>query len=421
MFQRLGFKGIVIFLVGIVAGGIIVFIFSGEQSDGNREPDSAQKGRPEWLAAPQVEVKEALGEKPAKPRALIVGVIGPLSGDEAHYGEAVLTGISIAADRFNSLGGFRGKAIKIISHDNSGGSDQALEITSALIRKNVVAIFSAPTGWSTFAPTHMANQSKTVFISIGTRRKIGRSGGYIFRLSLPDEIAIDELLAYTIKSLGYRNVALVTSSSYDYSLDLAAVFKQKLQKHGGKILVETDTYDTFSGKSDIGKVAAELSAGSEKLQAIIFTGDVREAAQLAKANRELGLNIPMIGSEDLFDEQFLKRGGEAVKDSLIYTTFAPDRESQMVNDFLTEHMARKSVVPDRFAALAFDAFFLLTQALENADSLESEAVRNALLDLKETEGITGESHWAPDGTPIKYPYFYRVEGSPAGEKFVLIK
>ncbi len=59
MFHRLGFRAIVIFLVGIVAGGVIVFIFSGEQGDGKRASDSAQKNRPEWLATPQVDVKEA--------------------------------------------------------------------------------------------------------------------------------------------------------------------------------------------------------------------------------------------------------------------------------------------------------------------------------------------------------------------------
>ncbi|MCP4937062.1 MAG: ABC transporter substrate-binding protein [bacterium] len=411
---------IIALLACVTALGIIVF-FTGTPGNQEPAPEVAQDSRPEWLAAPQVDQQDALAEKRAQPRALTVGVIGPLSGDEAEFGQAVLAGVSIAADRFNSLGGFQGEALKVVSYDNSGGSGQALAITEELIAQNVVAIFAAPTGWSTFAPTQMVNASETVFISVGTRRKIGRSGGYIFRLALPDEIAIDKTLSYVIDTLGYENLGLVNSSSYDYSLSVAAEFKRKVPDLGGQILVEADTYDTFSGKTEIKKVAAELNARSEELQAIIFTGNAQEAARLALANQDLGWAIPLIGGEDLFNEQFLKQGGKAVRGSLLYTTFAPDRDSALMRDFMSEFTARRNTNPDRFAALAFDAFNLLSQALLNANSLETQAVRDALLGLEEIEGVTGANRWASDGTPIKYPYFYRVEGSPAGEEFVLVK
>lgn len=421
MLRPWGFRVIIALLAGITAVGVIVVFSTAGLNDQELAQESAQEGKPDWLAAPQAEETDVLAEKLTRPRALVVGVIGPLSGTEAEFGQAVLAGISIAAEQFNTMGGFQGQAIEIISYDNSGGSEQALDITSELIAKNVVAIFSAPTGWSTFAPTHMANQSQTVFISIGTRRKIGRSGGYIFRLALPDEIAIDKLLAYVIDTLGYKNLALVNSSSYDYSLSVAAVFKRKVPALGGRILVETDTYDTFSGKTEIKKVATELNAESGNLQAIVFTGNAEEAAQLALANEALGLTLPLIGGEDLFNEQFLAQGGAATRGSVLYTTFAPDRDSALVRDFKAAHIAHRNTDPDRFAALAFDAFNLLAQAVKTTNSLETQVVRDALLDLEEVEGVTGRSRWAADGTPFKTPHFYRVEGSPAGEIFVLVK
>ena len=235
---------------------------------------------------------------------------------------------------------------------------------------------AAPTGWATFAPTDSANESQTVFISIGTRRKIGRSGDYVFRFSLPDEIAIDEMLGYAADELGYRNFALVTSSSYDYSLSIASVFKQAVPRHGGRILVEADTYDTFSGTTDIGAVVTALKVGAEGLQAIIFTGDAPEAARLVQAAKDGGLKLPLIGGEDLFSEQFLTQGGQAARGTLLYATFAPDRASPLVSDFVTDHVANKNAVPDRFTALAYDAFGLLSRALEAAGSLNGREVRD---------------------------------------------
>ena len=115
----------------------------------------------------------------------------------------------------------------------------------------------------------------------------------------------------------------------------------------------------------------------------------------------------MIGSEDLFSEQFLEQGGQAARGTLLYATFAPDRDSRLVNDFVTDHVASKNAVPDRFTALAYDAFGLLSQALEVAGSLKGRAVRDALVNLNEAEGVTGASRWDSgrntDQTPASLP------------------
>ncbi|MCP4326938.1 MAG: ABC transporter substrate-binding protein [Alphaproteobacteria bacterium] len=418
------FKTILIFLAGIAVGGVFAFVLFGDLSDRRDVPLPPTAGAPEWLAPTAAELQDeaakASSKSEEKERALIVGVIGPETGVEAKYGLAVLEGVAMAVDSFNIRGGLSGERIEVLHDDSSGGSGQALDIVSTLIEKNVVAIFSAPTGWATFAPTHLANESHTVFISIGTRRNIGRSGDYVFHFSLPDEIAIDDMLAYAVNELGYRDFALVTSSSYDYSLSIASAFKQAVPRHGGKILLEADTYDTFSGKTDIGGVVTALKAGSEGLQAIIFTGDAHEAAQLARAAEHEGLKLPLIGSEDLFSEQFLEQSGQAARGALLYATFAPERDSRLVNDFVTDHVGRKDAVPDRFTALAYDAFGLLSQALEDAGSLKGRAVRDALVSLNETEGVTGASRWAADGTPVKHPYLYRVEGGQTGVRFQLV-
>ncbi len=414
-------RTILIFMTCAVIGSAFVFILFQFLIYRGEEPPQLEAGKPEWLASPPADMQDDGAVAAQRERALVVGVIGPETGDEAKFGLAVLTGIVMAADRFNASGGLRGEKIEVIHHDTSGRSGEAADFTSELIEKNAVAIFSAPTGWSTFEPTHLANQSRTVFISIGTRRKISRSGNYIFRFSLPDEIAIDEMLSYATNELGYRNFALVSSSSHDYSLTIASEFKQAVPRHGGKILVEADTYDTYSGKTDIGRAVRALKADSEALQAIIFTGGAQEAAQLAQAAEDDGLKLPLIGNEDLFSEQFLKQGGQAVRGTLLYATFAPDLPSHLVRDFVAEYVARRNAAPDRFAALAYDAFGLLSQALEAADSLQSQAVRDALVNLKEAEGVTGSNRWAANGTPIKHAHLYRVEGGQSGEGFVLVK
>ena len=410
-------KKALIFIGGIALGGVVAFfIVKGSEQAPAPAPEPPQ--RPSWMAAPQPEINPQQQEKD---RALIVGVIGPETGEESFYGLAVLEGIRMAGERFNADGGVGGRDIEIVHYDNSGGTSQAHNITSDLISQNVVAIFSAPTGASTFAPTQQINASDTIFISIGTRRKIGRSGNYIFHYSLSDEIAVAEMLKYSVNDLGFQNYALVTSSSYDYSLSISSVFKQAISKSGGQIVIEADTYDTYTGSSNFPGVVAALKAAPQEVQALIFTGGAEEAALLARAVQDGGLNLPLIGGEDLFSEEFLKQGGDAVNGALFYATFAPDAPSPLTAQFVRDHVDRMNAPPGRFTALAYDAFTQLAEAMKTAGSLKSSDVRGTMLDMRESNGVTGTSHWSPAGEPIKKPFLYRVESDEVGGKFVLLR
>ena len=412
-------KKAILFIGGIALGVAATFFIVGKGVQPTAPaPETSQQQRPSWMAAPQPETQT---QRQEKDRALKVGVIGPETGEESSYGLAVLEGIRMAVEKFNVGGGLDGHDIEIINHDNSGGISQARAITSDLISQNVVAIFSAPTGASTFAPTQQINASNTIFISIGTRRKIGRSGSYIFHYSLPDEIAIEEMLKYSVNDLGLQNYALVTSSSYEYSLSISSVFKQMISGSGGQIVIEADTYDTYSGSQNLPGVVAALKDAPQKLQAIIFTGGAEEAALLARAVKDEGMNLTLIGGEDLFSEEFLKQGGDAVDGALFYVTFSPDDASPMAAQFVRDHVDRMNSKPDRFAALAYDAFTQLGEAMKTAKSMKSSDVRGAMLNMKESNGVTGISRWSAKGEPVKKPFLYRVKSNKSDGKFVLLQ
>ena len=357
--------------------------------------------------------------QPEEERALKIGIIGPETGREAEFGLRVLEGATLAARVFNVHGGIGGKAIEIIHYDNKGDPELTSDGVQRLIQQRVIAILAAPTGWSTFATTYMANASHTIFFSIGTRRRIGKSGPYIFRSSLPDELAIDELIYVSAKELGYSDYALVTSSSYDYSLDLSALFRKSIAKYGGRLGVVADTYDTYTGETDLSGVIKAIKGSPKPLHAIIYTGGPDEGGLLAQLIRRAGIMLPIIGGEDLFTETYLKAGGSAVRGTLLYSTFSPENDSEKVVEFIKDYKKETGNAPDRFVALAYDTFMLVAQAIDVAGSTKSSVVRDAIIDLN-YDGVTGQTAFTPEGAPIKHPFIYRVEGSKSGERFSLL-
>ena len=362
--------------------------------------------------APEKAIKEATIERP-----LIIGIVGPETGEEASYGTSVVEGALAAAKRFNAQGGVGGKEIKVLHFDDKSNLELTNKAVQDFISQGVIAILAAPTGSSTFAPVHLVNEAKTIFISIGSRRRLKASGPYVFRTAVPDELATEDLIKYATTELGYINYVLVTAADNDFSLDLSSMFKKALDKHHGVIKIETDTYDSFKGRHNIGTVISEIKKSRDPLHGVIFTGGVSEAVQLAQELKKAGLNLPIIGGEDLFSEEYLK-GGEAVSETLMYTTFSIDNKSPKMDEFIKDFGKPN---PDRFAALAYDTFMLVAEAIKEAGSTDTSKVREALINRKDCVGVTGKTSFTSENMPIKHPSICRIKKGEDGESAFVIK
>lgn len=354
---------------------------------------------------------------PQEERPLIIGVVGPETGEEAGYGISVVEGVLAAAKRFNAQGGIGGKEIKVLHFDDQSDVGLATKIVKDLLSQRVIAIIAAPTGSSTFSPIYLVNDAKTLFVSVGSRRHLKATGPFVFRTAVPDDLATEDLIKYAVTELGYINYALVTSANYEFSLDLSSMFRRALDKYNGVIKVQTDSYDTFTGGQNMGAVVSAIKASPDPLHGVIFTGGADEGILLAQEMKKAGLTLPIIGGEDLFSEEYLK-GGDAVNETLLYTTFSTDIKSQKMAEFMEDYGKAK---PDRFAALAYDTFFLLAEAIKESGSTDPSVVREALINRKDCEGVTGKTSFTSENMPIKHTTICRIKKGDSGERSFVLK
>jgi len=350
-------------------------------------------------------------------RPLIIGVVSPETGEEARYGMSVVNGVLAAAKHFNTQGGIDGKKIQVLHYDDKSNMANTSKIVSYFIAQRAIAVISAPTGSSTFSPIHLINDSNTIFISVGSRRRIERSGPFVFRTAIPDEMATEDLIQYATSKLGYVNFALVTDSIHPFSLDLSSMFKKAIYKNHGLIKVEADTYDTYTGGQNIDPVIDAIKKSPDPLDGVIFTGDAIGGARLAEGLKKAGLKLPILGGEDLSSADYLK-GGDATKGTLLYSTMSSDKQSSKMAEFIKEY---DKAEPDRFAALAYDTFMLVADAIKIAGSTNTSRVREALINRKECEGATGMTSFSEEGAPIKHPLICRIQSGKNGGGAVMLE
>lgn len=350
-------------------------------------------------------------------RPLIIGIVGPETGEEASYGNSVVDGALAAAKRFNAQGGIGGKEIKVLHFDDKNDIGATTQIVKDLIGQRAIAILAAPTGSSTFAPIHLVNDSKTLFISVGSRRQLKASGPYVFRAAVPDETATEDLIKYAVTELGYTNFALVTAADNEFSLELSSLFKRALDKHHGVVKVVADTYDSYTGGRNIKAVVGAVKKSPDALHGVIYTGGAAEAVLLAQELKKAGLNLPIIGGDDLFAEEYFK-GGDAVNETLMYTTFSAGHKSAKMDEFMKDYGKAN---PDRFAALSYDTFMLVADAIKEAGSTDTSLVREALINRKDCIGVTGKTSFTSENMPVKHPLICKVKKGENGERVVVLK
>ena len=118
-----------------------------------------------------------------------IGVMAPLTGNVAYWGNNVLLGAQMAADEINSSGGVNGSKIQLVSLDTAGDKAQAVSVIKKLIDSGVLVIVGTPTSGETFAVGPIANQAKVVYISPGaTAAGVGKIGPFVFKNTLDDTV-----------------------------------------------------------------------------------------------------------------------------------------------------------------------------------------------------------------------------------------
>lgn len=353
--------------------------------------------------------REAGPERPLK-----IGLIGPETGEGAEIGRMTFEGAKMAADEVNRAGGLNGRLIELIPIDTRGDGAATKEALGKLISEDVAAIIGAPTGWSTLTPVYISNESRTIFISAGTRRHIGSSGSYVFRVSLPVEKAAEELLEYSVKTSNLKTFFFVTVME-DEALNVGAAFRRAVEKKGASVKGQGSI---FTG-DDIAGAVDDLKKNMP-VDGVIFAGGPAMAVAFAKAAKKAGISLPLLGGEELHNDEFLK-GGDLIAGSLVYSSFSADDPDPAARAFVDSYSKRYGHKPDVFSAEAYDTYMMLAAALREGGSTRPETLKEAIVNIKGFKGVSGSIDMGPGKEASRPAYLLKAVKSGASTVFSIVK
>jgi branched-chain amino acid transport system substrate-binding protein len=346
-----------------------------------------------------------------------IGVIAELTGDIPAVGASCKNAAEMAVAEVNDAGGIqlgdKKYKIKLIIEDNAGKADQSASAAQKPItQNNVVAIVGPNASRYALPAAEIAESGKVVLITPWSTApkttldsKTGAPKKYIFRYCFIDPFRGGVLAKFTLDNLKLKKAAVLYDVASEYNKGIAEIFKDVYEKNDGKV-VAFETYTT-NDKDFSSQLTKIKKAGPDIIFLPNYYSEVPLQIQQAK---RLGINVPFIGSDSWGSSELTKLCGADCNDYYFSTHYAADAATDATKKFIANYKAKYNTTPDDVAALTYDSFGLLWQAIKTAGKNDRQAVRDALAKIPLYDGVTGNMQFKEgSGDPVKSAVILKIK------------
>jgi branched-chain amino acid transport system substrate-binding protein len=324
-----------------------------------------------------------------------IGGIFPLSGNVAVYGIEARNGILLAIDEINASGGIDGKNFELIFEDDEGNPEKSVNAYNKLTTRNKAKIIiGSLTSGCTIAITSKAQAQKVVLVApAATAEAVTDAGDFIFRACFIDPFQGTVGGIFSANELGAKQAAVLYDNGNDYSVGLKDNFIAAFRQQGGTI-VANESYMT--GDVDFNAQITKIKAANPDL--VYLPDYYNTVALIAKQLRAQGINTPIVGADGW--DGLTENAGDEVLNGYYSNHYAADSTDPKVQNFVKSYQAKFGTIPVSFAALGYDSMYLIRDAIAAAGSLDSTAVKNALVNIKGSY-VTGNLSFDERHNPVK--------------------
>ncbi len=330
-----------------------------------------------------------------------VGANFELTGNVANYGAASMRGFKLAIKEINDAGGVNGKKIVIAEADNKSEASEAVNAATKLISDDGAKVIVGPAVTANvIAESQVATENKIPVLapdatSPDVTVENGKVKPFIFRSCFIDPQQGTVMAKFASENLKAKTAVVYYDNSSDYSKSLAKVFQEKFEAAGGKVLMQ----EAFVAKDQDFK--ATLTKLKDANADIMFVpAYYEEVGKIVKQARELGMNMPILGTDGWDDKKVADIAGADALNNTYFSTHYSDKD-ESVKPFVDAYQKEYGEMPNVFAALGYDAGKLLADAIKRAGSDDPEKIRDALEQTKDLQVGTGTITMDKFHNPIK--------------------
>lgn len=336
-----------------------------------------------------------------------IGGIGPVTGAAAVYGTAVKQGAQIAVDEINAAGGINGTKIEFKFEDDVNDAEKSVNAYNALKDWGMQVLMGTVTSQPCKAVAALLKDDNMVAVtpSASTTEVLN---GNVFQVCFTDPNQGTASAKYIGENKLATKIGVIYDSSDVYSSGIYEKFVAEAKNQNLEVVAtQAFTADTKT------EFSVQVSECKEKGAELVFLPIYyNEASLILTAAKNASYSPIFFGCDGLDGllnvEGFDKQLAEGVK---LLTPFSADSTDEKTANFVKQYKEKFGETPNQFAADAYDAIYIIKEALSTANislgtakSAEvSDVIKHAITSIK-VDGTTGkEMSWNEKGEVNKAP------------------
>ena len=336
-----------------------------------------------------------------------VGGLFALTGWFDSYDVAGSKGFQLALDQINEAGGIDGHEVEYVYYDTTSDLATATSLTIKMIEQDKVDVLvgmndpNTDIACGTIAQEYGIPSLATVSTLPYTQERVGDTA---FLVPYGDNVQASAMAEYAYNELGIRKVYVMTNNTDEFTLALSKFFQQHFVELGGTLLSQGDfgaEYDENTS-TDFSAIINQILALDEKPDAVFLGCFTDEGPIILKQLREAGIDCVCLSGDGLDDLSVAQIAGEASNNT--YFSTHVNYADPSTDEFIAAYREKYNEDPQNaFAALAYDAAYLLKYAVENYANgdYSPQSIRDAIAQVTDFEGLTGTISYANGNVPTK--------------------
>ena len=304
---------------------------------------------------------------------MTIGLVAPLTGPVAAYGDQVKNGAQAAVDAINENGGILGEKVVLKLADDAGDPKQGVSVANLLVADGIQYVVGPVTSGVAIPASDVFAENGILMVTpTATAPDLTTRGlANVLRTCGRDDQQAEVAAAYVVKNMKDKRVAVIHDKG-TYGMGLADAFKAGINAGG----VQEVQYSSLTpGEKDLSALVTRIKA--DNVDVIYFGGYHPEGGLLARQLRDVGVNATIIGGEGLSNTEFWAIANEAAAGTLF--TNAADALKNPASADAVKILNDKGIPPEAFTLNAYAAVEVLKAGIERAGSADNAtAVATAL-------------------------------------------
>src|SRR5271167_2414130 len=334
-----------------------------------------------------------IGSARAQAATIKIGMCVPVTGPAAEQGLWAQNGAKLALAAVNKAGGVLGRQLElVIEDDQTTNPGIVLAFSKLAAQPDIVGFLGSirSTQVHAMAPD-VLKLGKPVMIG-GTDPNLTHMGNqWLFRFRPNDSYSGRVIAEYGANTLGKKKWAIVHSTDA-FGTAGGKALAAALEKLGSPSILDQG----YANQSqDFTPVVLAIKQSGADILGSYFTFE-NDLGIFARQLRQLGVNIPWVGSPTTVNVSAIKLAGPTLYGTYGVADYA-EESSEVSKAFGKTYRETYKTAPDLQSAWPYDAVTVLSAAINKAGSTDPGKIREAILGLKKFPGAEGEYNFDQNG------------------------